>query len=79
MAKYNVLAALPGGEPGPWGEEVEKIGTDSNNEKSKNSGDGTSVLHYIILFAHQVNAISYTKSLRVLKYSSNDLQTCIAG
>ena len=22
MAKYDALAALPGGEPGPWGEPV---------------------------------------------------------
>ena len=25
MAKYDALAALPGGEPGPWGEPVTSI------------------------------------------------------
>ncbi|MCY3811984.1 MAG: hypothetical protein OXH15_09330, partial [Gammaproteobacteria bacterium] len=46
MATYNALAALPGGEPGPWGEAVE-IGYDRRDVLLYAVGVGTRDLRFV--------------------------------
>ena len=46
MAKYDALAALPGGEPGPWGEPV-TINYDQRDVLLYSVGIGIRDLRYI--------------------------------
>ena len=46
MATYNALAALPGGEPGPWGEAVE-ISYDRRDVLLYAVGVGTRDLRFV--------------------------------
>ena len=46
MAKYDALAALPGGEPGPWGEPV-TINYDQRDVLLYSVGIGIRDLRYV--------------------------------